>query len=139
MLQMIAAIGAGFGEDRIGAEPLAERQVDLLVRRQTSMRAVMHQDRKSELARADDADSQQKGQRIGPPGHQRDRSQYQHPRMRDQGYPLPRHALAHGDQLILVQEVAGTHAKRGHDEVSMSGLPLSSTRRSLALSVAGGV
>ena len=54
MLQMIAAIGAGLGEDRIGAEPLAQRQVDLLVRRQAAMRAVMHQDREPELARADD-------------------------------------------------------------------------------------
>jgi hypothetical protein len=76
VLQVIAAIGAGLGEDRIGAEPLAERQVDLLVRRQASMRAVMHQDRKSELARADDADRQQKGQRIGPPRYQCDRAQY---------------------------------------------------------------
>src|SRR3954467_7807490 len=101
MLQMIAAIGAGFGKDRIGAEPLAERQVDLLVRRQTSMRAVMHQDRKSELARADDSDREKEYQRIGPPRHQRDRTQYQRPRMRDQGYPLPRHTLAHGDQLVL--------------------------------------
>ena len=47
-------------------------------------------------------------------------------------------APAHGDQLILVQKVAGTHAKRGHDEVSRSGLSLSSTTRSLALSVPGG-
>ena len=32
MLQMIAAIGARLGEDRIGAEPLAQRQIGLLVR-----------------------------------------------------------------------------------------------------------
>ena len=141
MLQMIAAIGAGLGEDRIGAEPLAQRQIDLLVGRQASMRAVMHQDREPELARADDAHRQQKGQRIGPPRHQRDRAQYQRPRMRDQGDPLPRHALAHGDQLILVQEVAGTHAKRGHDDLSPSDVfeseaSRSPTRRSRVLSPA---
>ena len=121
MLQMIAAIGAGLGEDRIGAEPLAQRQIDLLVRRQAAMRAVMHQDREPELARADDADRQQEGQRIGPPRDQRDRTQDQRPGMRDQGDALPGHALAHGDQLILGQEVAGTHAKRGHDDLSPSG------------------
>ena len=93
MLQMIAAIGAGLGKNRIGAEPLAQRQIGLLVGRQTSMRAVMHQDRKPELARADDADREQKGQRIGPPCDQRDRAQYQRPGMRDQGDALPRHAL----------------------------------------------
>jgi hypothetical protein len=80
------------------------------------MRAVMHQDREPELTRADDAYRQQKGQRVGPPRHQRDRPQYQRPRMRDQGDTLPRHALAYRDQLIFVQEVAGTHAECGHDE-----------------------
>ena len=59
--------------------------------------------------------------------------------MCNQGDAFPRHALTHGDQLVFVQEVAGTHAKRGHDEVSPSGLSLSSTRRSLALSATGGV
>ena len=83
------------------------------------MRAVMHQDREPELARADDANRQQKGQRVGPPRDQRDRPEDQRPGMRDQGDALPRHALAHGDQLILVQKVAGTHAKRGHDDVSL--------------------
>ena len=118
MLQVIAAIGAGLGKNRIGAKPLAERQIDLLVRRQASMRAVMHQDGEPELARTDDADRQQKGQRIGPPCDQRNRPQYQRPCMRDQGHPLPRHALTYGDQLILAQKVTGTHAKRGHDDPS---------------------
>src|SRR5689334_11690884 len=137
MLQVITPIGAGLGEDRIGAEPLAQHQIDLLVCRQASMRAVMHQDRKPELARADDADRQQEGQRVGPPRDQGDRTQDQRPGMRDQGNPLPRHALAHGDQLILVQEVAGTHAKRGHDaspsNKSESDVSRSSTRRSRML------
>src|SRR6185295_11679033 len=53
MLQMIAAIGAGLGEDRIGAEPLAQRHVQLLVVGKAAMGAVMHQDSKPELARAD--------------------------------------------------------------------------------------
>src|SRR5690242_8551261 len=56
MLQMVAPIGPRFGEDRIGAEPLAQRQIGLLVGRQATMRAVMHQDGQTELARADDAD-----------------------------------------------------------------------------------
>src|SRR4029453_553870 len=121
---------------------LAQRQVDLLVGRQTAMRAVMHQDRKPELARADDAHRQQKGQRVGPPRPQRDRSQYQRPRMRDQGDTLPGHALAYGDQLILVQEVAGTHAERSHDDLSPSDVSeleasRSPTRRSRVLSSAG--
>jgi hypothetical protein len=72
MLQMIAAIGAGLGENRIGAEPLAQGQIDLLVRRQASMRAVVHQDREPELPRTDDAHRQQKGQRVRPPCHQCD-------------------------------------------------------------------
>src|SRR5437762_10682816 len=103
------------------------------------MGAVMHQDRKPELARADDADRQQKDQWVGPPRDQRNRSQYQRPRMRYEGHPLPRHALADSDQLILVQEVAGTHAKRGHDDLSPSGESESEasrwpTRRSRVLS-----
>src|ERR1700730_16232148 len=59
MLQMIEAISAGFGKDRIGAEPLAPRQVDFLARRQTTMRAIMHREREPELAGADDAHRQQ--------------------------------------------------------------------------------
>ena len=62
MLQMIAAIGARLREDRKGAEPLAQEQVCLLIRRQAAMGAIMHQDRKSELARADDADRKRIGQ-----------------------------------------------------------------------------
>ena len=121
MLQMIAAIGARLGENRIGAEPLAQGQIGLLIGRQASMRAVMHQDGQSKLARADDADRQHKRQRIGPPRDQRDRAQYQRPGVRDHGSTLPRRTLAHGDQLILGQKIAGPHAKRGHDEVPPSG------------------
>ena len=63
------------------------------------------------------------------------------PRMCDQGDALPGRTPAHGDQLILGQEIAGTHAKRGHDdslppgefETDGSGSP---TRRSRALSPA---
>src|SRR5258708_7355029 len=43
MLEMIAAIGAGFGENRISAEPLAQGQIGLLVSRQAATRAVVHQ------------------------------------------------------------------------------------------------
>ena len=66
MLQMIAAIGARFREDRIGAEPLAQEQIGLLVRRQAAMRAVMHEDGEAQLARADDADRKRIGQHDDP-------------------------------------------------------------------------
>src|SRR6478735_5264023 len=103
------------------------------------MGAVMHQDREAQLARADDADRQQKSQRIWPPRYQRDRTQDQRPRMYDQSGALPGRALTHRDQLILGKKIAGTHAKRGHDEVSPSGEfetdgSRSPTRRRRALS-----
>jgi hypothetical protein len=44
-----------------------------------------------------------------------------------------------GDQLILVQKVAGTHAKRGHDEVSPVGLVAVVNHAQPGLSVPGGV
>ena len=65
MLQMIAAIGAGLGEDRIGAEPLAQRHVQLLAVGKAAMGAVMHQDRKPELARADHATASTKVNGLG--------------------------------------------------------------------------
>src|SRR5262245_10959540 len=135
MLQMIAAISAGLGKNRIGTKPLAQGQIGFLVGRQAAMRPVMHQDGKPELPRADDADRQQIGQRIRPPRHQCDRTQYQRPRMRDQGRALPGRTLPDGDQLILGEKIAGTHAKRSHEAVSPSDeflSPRSPTRRSRA-------
>src|SRR6185437_15220587 len=84
--------------------------------------------------RADDADRQQIGQRIGPPRNQRDRAQYQRPRVGDQGRALPGRTLPHGVQLILGEKIAGAHAKRSHEVVSPSDevLPRSPTRRSRA-------
>src|SRR6185437_933608 len=95
----------------------------------------MHQDGKPELPRADDADRQQIGQRIGPPRDQRDRAQYQRPRMGDQGRALPGRTLPDGVQLILSKKIAGAHAKRSHEAASPSDEvlpPCSPTRRSRA-------
>ena len=39
MLQMIAAIGAGLGEDRIGAEPLAQPEIHVAVAREPQIHA----------------------------------------------------------------------------------------------------
>ena len=58
MLQMITAIGARLRKNRVGAEPLAQQQIGLFIRRQTAMRAVMHEDRQSQLARANDFDGE---------------------------------------------------------------------------------
>src|SRR5204863_10035785 len=56
MGEMIAAVRERFGEERIGAEPLAEKQVALFAARQAAVRAVMHQDRQAQLARTDQDD-----------------------------------------------------------------------------------
>src|SRR5689334_24042646 len=48
VLEMIAPIAARLGKERIGAEPLAQRQIGPLVGRQAAMRAVMHEDRKAQ-------------------------------------------------------------------------------------------
>src|SRR3954451_8721846 len=99
------------------------------------MRAVMHQDCKPELARADDADGEQIGQRIGPPRHQRDGAEDERPGMGDQADPLPGEALPHGNQFVFAKEITGTHAEGRHDQISSSDLvaaPSSPTRRSFA-------
>src|SRR5258708_23373825 len=62
--------------------------------------------------------------------------------MHDQRDAFPGRAQAYGDQLIFGQKIAGTHAKRGHDEVSLSGESeadalRSPTTRRRALSPAG--
>ena len=120
MLQMIAAIGYRLGEYRIGAEPLAERHVQFLAVGQATVGAVMHQDRKPKLARADDRHRQHEGEGIGPQRDQRDRAQDQGPCMRDQGDALPGEAGADLDQLLLAHQVAGAHAKRGHGCFSLA-------------------
>src|SRR5207247_274493 len=114
MLQMIAAIGLGFGEHRIGAQPLAESHVQFLAVRQATVGAVMHQDRKPELARADNRNRQHEGERIGPQRNHRDRAKNERPCMRDQGNALPGGPRAYLDQLLLGHQVAGANAKCGH-------------------------
>ena len=105
------------------------------------MRAVMHQDREPELARADDAHRQQKVSGLGHHATSAIDPNISAHACAIRAMPFQRHALAHGDQLILVQEVAGTHAKRGHDDLSLSGeseseASRSPTRRSRVLSSA---
>jgi hypothetical protein len=78
------------------------------------MRTVMHQDRKAKLARADDGDGDDVGDRIGPPRNQSDRTNDQRPGVRNECDALLGDALAHVGQLIIGQEIPGTHAKRGH-------------------------
>src|SRR5260370_27260868 len=114
MLQMIAAIGYRLGEHRIGAEPLAESHVQFLAVRQATVGAVMHQDRKPELARADNRNRQHEGERIGPHRNHRDRAEDQRPCMRDQGNALPCGAGAYLDELLLGHQVAGANAECGH-------------------------
>src|ERR1700730_5737087 len=58
MLQMITAVGLGLCKNRVGAEPLAERHVQAGAVGQGTVCSVMHQDRKSELARADNRNRQ---------------------------------------------------------------------------------
>ena len=94
------------------------------------MRAIMHQDRESKLARADKRDGEQIGHRIGPPRDQRDRAQYQRPRVRDQRCAPPARTPAQIDQLLLRQEIASAHAKRGHGGASRSDWVEADTSRS---------
>ncbi len=114
MLQVIAAIRLGLGEHRPGAEPLAQKQVQLFAFREAAMGTVMHQDRQPELARADDRNRQYKGKRIGPCRDHCDRTQDQRPGMRDQGDALPGRPRADLDEFLLAHDVAGAHAKCGH-------------------------
>src|SRR6266550_5465155 len=74
----------------------------------------MHQDRKPELARADNRDRQHDGERIGPHRNHRDRAEDERPCMRDQGNALPGEARAYFDELLLGHQVAGANAKGGH-------------------------
>src|SRR5690606_26205197 len=64
MLEMIAPIGARLRHHRVGAEPLAEKGVELLVLCQHAMRPVMHQNGKAKLPRADHHDGEDIGERI---------------------------------------------------------------------------
>lgn len=114
MLKVIAPIAARLREERIGAEPLAQGQIGLLVSGQAAMRAVMHQDCEPELARTDDGNGENVGNRVGPPRHQHDRRDNECPGVGDQRDAFPGHALAHVGELVVGQEIAGTHAKCGH-------------------------
>jgi len=89
MLQMIRAVAGEIGADRHRAQPLPDEFVDGLVRVQPAMGGFMHQDRQAQLARADDHDREQPGQRIGPDRHQRDARDDGAPGVRDQPHPAP--------------------------------------------------
>jgi len=78
------------------------------------MRAVVHQDGKAELARADDRDCENISDGIRPPRDQGNCANDQRPGVRDQRNAFPGHTLAHVGKLVVGQEIAGTHAKRGH-------------------------
>src|SRR5581483_7499685 len=133
MLQMIAAIGAGLRENRIGAEPLAQEKIGLLVRRQATMRAIMHEDCESQLPRTDDSDrkwiGQQDKRRMRAARDQRNRARDQRPGVHDHRDALPGEALAHSDELVVAEDIAGMHAKRGHDWISPSDVASLPTRR----------
>ena len=77
------------------------------------MRAIVHQDRKPELARADQHDGDDIGQRIGEERNQRDRAEDHRPGMRDQRDALPLDALAQGGKLVRCKQLAGRNAKSG--------------------------
>src|SRR5436190_13077042 len=85
------------------------------------MGAVVHEDGEAQLARADDTDRKQIGQRIWPPRDQRDGTDDQGPGVHDHRDALPCVPLAHGDQFILAEKIAGAHAEHGHDQISPSG------------------
>src|ERR1700730_5592019 len=79
MLQMITAVGLGLCKNRGGAEALAKRHGQSGAIRQRTVRAVMHQDRKPERARADNRNRQDKGERVGPQRNHRYRTENQGP------------------------------------------------------------
>src|ERR1700738_4188643 len=66
MLQMIGAVAGEIGPDWHRADPLSYPLVDGLVAVKSAMRGLMHQDRETKLAGADDHDRYQPGQGIGP-------------------------------------------------------------------------
>src|SRR5471030_336451 len=114
MLQMVTAVGHSLCENRVGAEPLAERHVQFGAVRQSTVCAVVHQDRKSELTRADNRNRQNKGKLVGPHRDHRDRAEDQGPCMGDQRNTLPGRPRPHLDKLLLGHQVAGANAKGGH-------------------------
>jgi hypothetical protein len=77
------------------------------------MFSVVHEDREAELARTDDGDRQQEGQRVGPQGDHGDRAQDQRPGMRDQRDTLPGRAGAHLREFLLSHQVPGRDARCG--------------------------
>src|SRR4051812_10185517 len=108
---MIAPVGKRFGEYRIGAEPLAEKQVALFAARQAAVRAVMHQDRKTELTRTDENNRNDVGQRIGEQRDQRDRAEDHRPGMSDERDALPLDPLAQERKLLLRDQLTGRNAQ----------------------------
>ncbi|MEY9481445.1 hypothetical protein ABH981_005658 [Bradyrhizobium ottawaense] len=114
VLKVVTPVAARLSKQRIGAEPLAQGQIGFLISGQAAMCAIMHQDREAQLARADDCDGEGIGDRIGPPRDQGDRANDQRPGVRDQRNTFPGHTLSHVGKLVVGQEIAGTHAKRGH-------------------------
>src|SRR5437764_10353479 len=74
----------------------------------------MHQDRKPELARADNRNRQHDGERIWPRRNHRDRAKNERPCMRDQGNALPGGPRAYLDELLRGHQIAGADAKGGH-------------------------
>src|SRR5262245_42710654 len=110
MGEVIPAIGQGIREYRVGAQPLAEGQVARLVARKAPVRALMHEDGKAELARADHHDGENVGERVGEDRDEGDRPKYDGPGMSDEREAPPFDTPAQGGKLVRRKELPGSDA-----------------------------
>ena len=70
--EVVAAIGAHVRQDRRAAEPATGELVQPAAAEQRVVRSLVHEDREPELPRSDDRDGKEEGERVRPPGEERD-------------------------------------------------------------------
>ena len=100
MLEMVPAVGARLGEDRVGAQPVRQAVVRVVVGRQATVRAFVHENAETELARADDHDREHERQRIRNKRDKRDGRGDDAPGMGDHPDATPGRTGADAGELV---------------------------------------
>src|SRR5690606_8059106 len=95
---------------RVGAEPLAEKGVELLVLCQHAMRPVMHQNGKAKLPRADHHDGEDIGERIWEGDENGHRPEDYAPGMKNKPCATQIRAFAHQRDLARRENILRKHA-----------------------------